>query len=62
MYYLVNSLLVLAMIFFFFLPITDQKTARMKLCVVCGLAVVLTVSATSIRTHTPPAPVMAWRG
>ena len=62
MYYLVNSLLVLSMMFFFFLPITDQKTARMKLGVVCALAIVLTVSATSIRTHTTPAPIMASRG
>jgi len=62
MYYLINGLLVLAMIFFFFLPMTDHKTARMKLCMVCALAVVLTVSATSIRTPTTPAPVVASRG
>jgi uncharacterized membrane protein len=62
MYTLINSLIVLAMIFFFFLPITDYKTARMKLCVVCALAVVLTVSATSIRTHPSPASIMASRG
>jgi hypothetical protein len=59
MYCLINAVLVLAMIFFFFLPMTDQRTARMKLCMVCALAVLLTVSAT--RTHTP-APVMAARG
>jgi hypothetical protein len=40
MYYLINGLVLLAMIFFFFLPMTDYKTARMKLCVVCALAVV----------------------
>jgi hypothetical protein len=61
MYYLINAVLVLAMIFFFFLPMTDQRTARMKLCMVCALAVLLTVSATSIRTHTP-VPVMAAGG
>jgi hypothetical protein len=59
MYYLINGLLVLAMIFFFFLPMTDRKTARMKLCMVCALAVVLTVSATSIKTHSTPTPVVA---
>jgi hypothetical protein len=61
MYCLINAVLVPAMIFFFFLPMTDQRTARMKLCMVCALAVLLTVSATSTRTHTP-APVMAARG
>ena len=61
MYYLINGLLVLAMTFFFFLPMTDYRTARMKLCMVCTLAVVLTVSATSPRTHAP-APVAMSRG
>ena len=59
--YLINAVLVLAMMFFFFLPMTDQRTARMKLCMVCALAVLLTVSATSTRTHAP-APVIAARG
>jgi len=60
MYYLINGLLVLAMIFFFVLPMTDRRTAQMKLFMVCALAVVLTVSATSIRPHAAvPAPVMA---
>ena len=57
MYYLVNGLLVLAMVFFFFLPMTDYRTARMKLCMVCTLAVVLTVSATSRGINTA-APVV----
>jgi hypothetical protein len=59
MYYLINGLLVLAMIFFFFLPMTDYRTARMKLCMVCALAVVLTVSATSLGTHAPAPIVMS---
>jgi hypothetical protein len=49
--YLINALLFLAMMFILFLPITDYKTARMKLCVLCALALVLTVSVT--KTHAP---------
>ncbi len=49
--YLINALLILAMMFIFFLPITDFKTVRMKLCVLCALGLVLTVSVT--RTHAP---------
>jgi hypothetical protein len=44
--YLLNTLLIIAMMFIFFLPITDYKTVRMKLCVLCALALVLTVSVT----------------
>ncbi len=61
MYDLINTLLVLAMLFFFFLPITDHRTARMKLWMVCAFAVALTVSATSFG-HGPSAPIAAWRG
>lgn len=61
MYCLVNALLVLAIAFFFFLPMTDRRTARMKLCMVCALAVALTVSATMSRPHAA-APVMAAKG
>jgi hypothetical protein len=49
--YLIYTLLFLAMMFILFLPITDYKTVRMKLCVLCALALVLTVSVTS--THAP---------
>jgi hypothetical protein len=49
--YLINTLLILAMLFIFFLPITDFKTVRMKLCVLGALALVLTVSVT--RSHAP---------
>jgi hypothetical protein len=43
-------------VFIFFLPITDYKTVRMKLCVFCALALVLTASVT--RTHVPD-PIVA---
>jgi len=59
MYYLINGLVLLAMIFFFFLPMTDYRTARMKLCVVCALAVVLTMSATSRRIHAPASTLVS---
>jgi hypothetical protein len=49
--YLIDTVLVIAMMFIFFLPITDYKTVRMKLCVLCALALVLTVSVTG--THAP---------
>ena len=61
MYYFVNALLVLAMAFFFVLPMTDLRTARLKLCVVCALAVALTMSATAFRPYAP-APIMMSRG
>ena len=49
--YLINALLIIAMLFIFFLPITDFKTVRMKLWVLGALALVLTVSVTT--THAP---------
>lgn len=42
--YLVYGLIMLAMIFFLALPITDAKTARMKLSVVSCLGLLLAVS------------------
>jgi len=42
----VDALLIVAMMFFLFLPITDRKTVRMKLFVVCAIATVLAVSVT----------------
>jgi hypothetical protein len=51
--YLIDTLLILAMLFIFFLPITDLKTVRMKLCVLCALALVLTVSVTWTRAPDP---------
>jgi hypothetical protein len=41
---ILDALLILALMFFLFLPITDRRTARMKLCMVFALAAVLTVS------------------
>jgi hypothetical protein len=41
--YLFYGVLILAMIFFFVLPVTDARTARMKLSVVSSLGVLLTV-------------------
>jgi hypothetical protein len=45
-------LLILAMMFFLFLPITDRKTVRMKLGMLCALLAVFLVSVT--RTHVAP--------
>ncbi|MDE5454476.1 hypothetical protein GWE18_16840 [Bradyrhizobium sp. CSA112] len=42
--FLFDGLLILAMIFFFVLPITDARTVRMKLSVVSSLGVLLAVS------------------
>jgi hypothetical protein len=41
---LVDVLLILAMLFFLFLPITDRKTAQMKVCVLCALLAVFVMS------------------
>jgi hypothetical protein len=41
---LIDGLLILAMIFFFVLPITDARTVRMKLSVVSSLGLLLAVS------------------
>jgi hypothetical protein len=51
--YLVDALLIVAMLFIFFLPITDYKTVRMKLCVLCALALVLAVSVSTTRVTEP---------
>jgi hypothetical protein len=42
--YLLYGVLILAMIFFLVLPITDARTARMKLSVLSSLGVLLTVA------------------
>ncbi len=42
--YLADGLIILAMISFFALPITDAKTVRMKLSVVSSLGVLLAPS------------------
>ena len=47
----IDALLVVAMLFFLFLLITDRKTVRMKLCVLLAIAAVLAVSVTWSPTH-----------
>jgi len=51
--YVIYGVLVLAMLFIFFLPISDYKTVRMKLCVLCALALVLVVSVSTTRVAEP---------
>ncbi|MFB6458754.1 hypothetical protein [Bradyrhizobium tunisiense] len=43
---LVDALLILAMLFFLFLPITDRRTVRMRLCMLCALLAVFSLSIT----------------
>lgn len=50
---LLDTLLVLAMLFFLVLPITDRRTVRMRLGMICALLAVFSVSA----SHTHVAPV-----
>ena len=45
----VDALLVLAMLFFLFLPITDRKTVRMKLVMLCALLALFAASVTQTR-------------
>jgi hypothetical protein len=49
---LLDALLVLAMLFFLVLPITDRRTVRMRLGMLCMLLAVFSVSVTS--THIAP--------
>ena len=42
--YLIDGLIILAMAFFFVLPMTDARTVRMKLSFVSCLGVLLVVS------------------
>jgi hypothetical protein len=42
--YLINGLIVLAIMFFIVLPITDAKTVRMKLSVAGSLGALLAIS------------------
>ena len=51
--FLVYALLVLAILFFLFLPITDRRTVRMRLCMLCALLAVFSASVT--RNHVAPA-------
>jgi hypothetical protein len=47
--YLLYSALILAMIFFFVLPVTDARTVRMKLSVMSSLGLLLAVSVLAPR-------------
>ncbi len=51
--YVIYGVLVIAMLFIFFLPITNRKTVRMKLCVLCAFARVLIVSISTTRVAEP---------
>ncbi|SFI90500.1 hypothetical protein [Bradyrhizobium sp. cf659] len=51
---LVDALLILAMLFFLLLPITDRRTVRMRLCMFCALLAVFSLSI----TRTPVVPVL----
>lgn len=50
--FVVDMLLILAMMFFLFLPITDRRTVRMRLCMLCALLALFSASVT--RTHVAP--------
>ncbi len=54
---LLDVMLLVAMLFFLFLPLTDRKTVRMKLCMLCALLAVFSVSVT--RTHIAPVQLAA---
>ncbi len=47
--YLIDGLVVLVMAFFFLLPMTEARTARMKLSVVSSLGALLAVSVVAPR-------------
>jgi hypothetical protein len=52
---IVDALLIVAMLFFIFLPITDRETVRMKLCMILAVATVFAVSV--IHTAAPDVQV-----
>jgi len=54
MFFLIDALLILAMLFFLLLPITDRRTVRMRLCMICALLAVFSVSV----TRAPVVPVL----
>jgi hypothetical protein len=50
--FLIDVLLVGAMLFFMFLPITDRRTVHMKLALICTLLALLSISVTHTQvTH-----------
>ena len=44
--FLIDAALILTMLFFLFLPITDRRTVQMRLFVLCALAAVFAASVT----------------
>jgi len=48
---LIDVLLVLALLFFIFLPITGRRTVHMRLAMICTVLAMLTLSAA--RNHMP---------
>ena len=53
--FLIDVLLVLAILFFLFLPISDRRTVRMRLGMVCVLFAVLSISV--VRPHLAPVQI-----
>ena len=47
--FLVDALLILAMLFFLFLPVTDRRTVHMKLALICTLLALLSISVKHTR-------------
>ena len=45
--FLIQVLLVLAFLFFLFLPITDRRTVHMKLAMICTLLALLAMTRTN---------------
>ena len=45
--FLADALLIMAMLFSLFLPISDRRTVRMRLCMLCALLAVFSVSVTA---------------
>jgi len=63
MYYAADLMLVAAMLFFLFLPITDRRTVMMKLGMIGVIAALFAVSATRARgpelAHLPRSMVVS---
>jgi len=57
----IDALLVLAMLFFLFLPITDRRTVRMKLAMLCALLGLFAVSVTRTQPQVQLAGVASTR-
>ncbi len=49
--FLIDALLIAAILFFLFLPITDRRTVQMKLAMLCALFALFAMSAT--HSHVP---------